>query len=140
MMIAAFIFVISTAALIQFGVFTWRAGLLRVASEPLLDGSESAEESSRKILNGQDFSEVMARHDLCPDLKGGSGPSLRPVQIYYSCMRALNSLGNLIVSPGAPGFGDWTQREMALCAQYTAVVLSQRLQRNQILAAEARSF
>ncbi|MGA8555901.1 MAG: hypothetical protein WB630_15915 [Candidatus Acidiferrales bacterium] len=137
-MIAAFIFVISTAALVQFGVFTWRAGLLRVASEPLADQSEGTDMSSNS-LNTSDFNEVLARQELCPDLNGGNARGLRLVRVYYSCMRALNSLGNLIVS-GAPGFGGWTQREMALCARYTAVVLSQRLQRNQLLAEEARSF
>jgi hypothetical protein len=141
MLIAAFILVISTAALVQFAVFTWRAGLLRVASEPILDQAEAdSTEASRNLLNGKDFKEVLARQDLCPDLDSGSAPSLRPVRMYYSLLRMLHSLGNLIVSPGAPGFGGWTQREMALCTRYAAVVLSQRVQTNQALAAEARSF
>ena len=56
MLIAAFILVISTAALIQFAVFTWRAGLLRVASEPILDQSEAdSGKKSRNLLNGKDF-------------------------------------------------------------------------------------
>jgi hypothetical protein len=62
------------------------------------------------------------------------------VRIYYSALRLLNGLGNLIVSPGAPGFGGWTQREMALCTRYAVVVLSHRVQSNQALAAEVRSF
>ncbi|MGA7915646.1 MAG: hypothetical protein WCA00_10455 [Candidatus Acidiferrales bacterium] len=140
MLIAAFILVISTAAMVQFAVFSWRAGLLRVASEPLLDQSEASVEASRNLLNAKDFKEVLARQDLCPDLDTGSAPSLRPVRMYYSLLRALHGLGNLIVSPGAPGFGGWTQREMALCTRYTAVVLSHRVQSNQALAAEARSF
>ncbi len=141
MLIAAFILVISTAAMVQFAVFTWRAGLLRVASEPLLDQVEAdSTEASRNLLNGKDFKEVLARQDLCPDLDTGSAPSLRPVRTYYSLLRALHGLGNLIVSPGAPGFGGWTQREMALCTRYAAVVLSHRVQNNQALAAEARSF
>ncbi len=140
MLIAAFILVISTAAMVQFAVFSWRAGLLRVASEPLLDQSEASVEASRNLLNAKGFKEVLARQDLCPDLDTGSAPSLRPVRMYYSLLRALHGLGNLIVSPGAPGFGGWTQREMALCTRYTAVVLSHRVQSNQALAAEARSF
>ncbi len=141
MLIAAFILVISTAALIQFAVFTWRAGLLRVASEPILDQAEpdSAEKSSN-LLNGKDFKDVLARQDLCPDLDTGSAPSLRLVRFYYSCLRTLHGLGNVIVSPGARGFGGWTQREMALCTRYAAVVLSHRVQDNQALAAEVRAF
>ncbi len=141
MLIAAFILVISTAAMVQFAVFTWRAGLLRVASEPMLEQDEAdSTEASRNLLNGKDFKEVLARQDLCPDLDTGSAPSLRPVRLYYSVLRMLHSLGNLIVSPGAPGFGGWTQREMALCTRYAAVVLSHRVQDNQALAAEVRSF
>jgi hypothetical protein len=138
-MISAFIFVISTLALIQFGVFTWRAGLLRVAAESMADQADYVNADGNS-LSGNDFQEVLARHELCPDLKGGKTRGLRLVQVYYNCMRVLNKLGDVIVSPGAPGFGDWTQREMALCARYTAAVLSQRLHDNQMLAEQARSF
>jgi hypothetical protein len=141
MLIAAFILVISTAAMVQFAVFTWRAGLLRVASEPMLEQAEAdSAEASHKLLNGKDFKEVLARQDLCPDLDTGSAPSLRLVRAYYSALRVLHLMGDLIVSPGAPGFGGWTDREMALCARYAAVVLSNRVQSNQALAAEVRSF
>jgi hypothetical protein len=140
MLIAAFILVISTAAMIQFAVFTWRSGLMRVASEPTLDNAESSIEESRNLLSGKDFNEVLARQDLCPNLETGSVPSLRPVRAYYSLLRFLHGLGNLLVSPGAPGFGGWTQREMALCTRYAAVVLSHRVHNNQALAAEVRSF
>ncbi|MFY9803713.1 MAG: hypothetical protein WA772_12575 [Candidatus Acidiferrales bacterium] len=140
MLIAAFILVISTAAMVQFAVFSWRAGLLRVASKPLLDESAASSEASRNLLNGKDFNEVLARQDLCPNLNTGSAPSLRPVRIYYSLLRLLHGAANLLVSPGAPGFGGWTQREMALCTRYTAVVLSHRVHSNQALAAEVRSF
>jgi hypothetical protein len=140
MLIAAFILVISTAAMVQFAVFSWRSGLLRLASEPIADQADVSNEASHNLLTGKDFKEVLARQDLCPNLETGSAPSLRPVRIYYSALRLLNGLGNLIVSPGAPGFGGWTQREMALCTRYAAVVLSQRVQSNQALAAEVRSF
>ena len=141
MLIAAFILVISTAAMVQFAVFSWHSGLLRAASEPIADETGVVSVgASHNLLNGKDFKEVLARQDLCPNLETGSVPSLRPVRIYYSALRLLNSLGNLIVSPGAPGFGGWTQREMALCTRYAAVVLSHRVQSNQALAAEVRSF
>jgi hypothetical protein len=140
MLIAAFILVISTAAMVQFAVFTWRAGLLRVASEPIRDQAGTSEEASRNMLNVKDFNAVLARQDLCPDMETGSAPSLRPVRIYYRLLCMLHGLGNLVVSPGAPGFGGWTQREMALCTRYTAVILSHRVQSNQALAAEVRSF
>ena len=140
MLIAAFILVISTAAMIQFAVFGWRASLLRtIATQPLVEQATVVAGAPSNLLNGKDFSEVTAFQGLCPDLKADSG-KLRSVRMYYRLLRLANQLGDLIVAPGAEGFGGWTQREMALCTSYTAVVLSHRLARNQALAAEARSY
>ena len=140
MFISAFILVICSAAMVQFAVFSWRAGLLRtIATEPI--GEQSAETAaiSHNILNRKDFADVSTLQGLCPDLQKASA-SLRTVRAYYSFLRVMNRLGDLIVAPGAEGFGGWTSREMALCTQYTAAVLSQRLRRNQELAAEVRSY
>jgi hypothetical protein len=140
MFISASILVICMAAMIQFAVFSWRAGLLRtIATEPAGDQAELAAEISRNLLNGKDFSDISSLQGLCPDLKNGR-VNLRTVRVYYSFLKAMNRLGDLIVAPGANGFGGWTNREMALCAQYTAAVLSQRLRSNQEFAAEVRSY
>ena len=140
MFISAFILVICFAAMIQFAVFSWRTGLLRtIATEPIGDRAKVTAEISGNLLNGRDFSEVASLQGLCPDLKNGR-VKLRPVRTYYSFLKAMNRLGDLIVAPGANGFGGWTDREMALCTQYTAAVLAQRLRSNQELAAEVRSY
>jgi hypothetical protein len=140
MFISASILVICMAAMIQFAVFSWRAGLLRtIATEPVGDQAELAVEISRNLLSGKDFTDISSLQGLCPDLKNGR-VNLRTVRAYYSFLKAMNRLGDLIVAPGANGFGGWTNREMALCAQYTAAVLSQRLRSNQELAAEVRSY
>jgi hypothetical protein len=140
MLIAAFILVVSAAAMVQFAVFTWRSGLLRIASEPIMEQANAPVEAPCNLLKENDFKALLASQDLCPNMNTGFAPSLRPVRMYYSLLRLLNGLGDLIVSPGAPGFGGWTQREMALCTRYAAVVLSHRVQSNQALAAEVRSF
>ena len=140
MFISAFILVICFAAMIQFAVFSWRAGLLRtIATEPVGDQAELTAEVSRNLLNGKDFADMSSLQGLCPDLKRGR-VNLRPVRVYYSFLKAMSRLGDLIVAPGADGFGGWTSREMALCTQYTAAVLSQRLRSNQELAVEVRSY
>jgi hypothetical protein len=140
MFISAFILVICIAAMIQFAVFSWRAGLLRtIATEPVGDEAELTAEICRNLLNGKDFADVSSLQGLCPDLKNGR-VNLRTVRVYYSFLKAMSRLGDLIVAPGANGFGGWTSREMALCTQYTAAVLSQRLRSNQELAAEVRSY
>jgi hypothetical protein len=132
MLVAAFILVISVAALVQFAAFTWRAGLLRVASEPLLDESVSSELASN-LLQSKDFEDVTAYQRLCPEMQPGTSSNLRSVRIYHSFLQVVKDL----TRSGEQG---WAQREMALCTRYATVVLSQRMQRNQALAAEARSF
>ncbi|MFZ3217695.1 MAG: hypothetical protein WA192_16675 [Candidatus Acidiferrales bacterium] len=140
MFISASILVICFAAMVQFAVFSWRAGLLRtIASQPAGEQADLAAALSHNLLNGKDFAEVAAVQGLCPDLKAASS-SLRSVRVYYSFLKLLHRLGDFIVAPGAEGFGGWTSHEMALCTRYTAAVLAQRLQRNQELAAEVRSF
>jgi len=140
MFIAAFILVICFAAMVQFAVFGWRAGLLRtIATEPIGDQAELTSKISHNLLNGKDFADITSLQGLCPDLKNGR-VNLRSVRVYYSFLKAMNRLGDSIVAPGADGFGGWTNREMVLCTQYTAAVLAQRLRSNQELVAEVRSY
>src|ERR1700677_3686028 len=68
MFISAFILVICFAAMIQFAVFSWRAGRLRtIATEPIGDRAEVTAEISRNLLNGKDFSEISGLQSLLPD-------------------------------------------------------------------------
>src|SRR5580700_2085844 len=121
MLIAALIFVLSFAAMIQFVVLHWRATMFRVASSL----SASAPEESCKLLSDKDFSQVAAFRKLCPDL-GGSASTLRSVHFYHVFLRAI----------GAMASSDWVKGEMDLCARYAAAVLMQQVARNQSLAAE----
>jgi hypothetical protein len=139
MLIASFILVMSLAAIVQFAVFIWRVGLLRVASQPVSE-SVLASEASVNLLNTNDFAAANAIQGLCPDLESNPLPRLRTVRLYFSFLRVANKVGDFIVSPGATGFGGWTTREMALCTRYATVVLSERLERNRVLCDEARSF
>ncbi len=138
MLIAAFILVISAAALIQFGVFGWRASLLRTVSEPLMNEGDTTLRPYLNLLSSSSFQEVLAVYrDLCPDLGTGSASNLRGVSLYYALMRFLSRLGSSFIPTEGAG---WTQREMALCTQYATVRLSQRLECNVALINEARSY
>ena len=137
MLIAAFILVISVAALIQFAAFTWSAGLLRVASEPLPNQADTAH-SPRNVLQSKDFEDVSAYQQLCPEIGTDAGQNLCSVRLYFRFLQFVSTLGSSIVQAAMPT--GWTQREMALCTRYAAVVLSQRMERNHALAAEVRSF
>jgi hypothetical protein len=139
MFIAAFILVMSLAATVQFAVFIWRVGLLRVAAQPMAD-SPLAIEASANLLNTKDFAAATAIQRLCPDMDSNPVPKLRTIRLYFGFLKFASKLGDFIVAPGAQGFGGWTNREMALCIRYATVVLSQRLERNRVLCDEARSF
>jgi hypothetical protein len=139
MLIAAFILVMSLAATVQFAVFIWRVGLMRVAAEPILDSTLEAQ-ASVNLLNTQDFAAATAIQGICPDLERNPIPKFRAVRLYFGLLRLAKKVGDIVVAPGAPGFGGWTTREMALCTRYATVVLSQRLERNRVLCNEARSF
>ncbi|HUJ31022.1 MAG TPA: hypothetical protein VLY23_07050 [Candidatus Acidoferrum sp.] len=137
MLIAAFIFVMSMAAVIQFAALSWRAGLLRVASEPLAEEWEAIAASSSKSLISQGFTRLAAYNKLCPDVATGSAPKLVAVRLYHQLLRAAQAC----CEATAPSMNlDWTSREMALCTRYAAVTLSHRLERNQALLASVRAF
>jgi CxxC motif-containing protein (DUF1111 family) len=134
MLIGAFILVISFSALVQFAVFTWRAGLLQVASQAPVFEADSSEALSHNYLNSNNFHDVAAYQNLCPELSAGSAPKLGSVRAYYRILQALKALGEAMPSAA------WAEREMALCTRYAAAVLSQRLERNQATLAEVRSY
>lgn len=127
MLIAAFIFVISVVAMIQFAVFSWRANLIHTVSTS----------QSCNLLKSNSFEDVTAYQKLCPELTVTTpAPKLRSVRIYYSLLQAVSDLGATFM----PSASAWTTREMALCTQFAAVTLSQRMERNQALLAEVRSY
>jgi len=138
MLIASFILVISTAALMQFAAFAWRASLLRAVSEQYVNEADDSLQPYPNLLSFSSFQEVVAvYHDLCPELHAGSASNLLPVSIYYAVMGFLNRVGASIMP--AEGFS-WAHREMALCTQYATVRLSQRLERNMNVVNQARSY
>ncbi len=137
MLIAAFIFVMSMAAVIQFAVLSWRAGLIRVASEPLAAEWQVLADSTAKSMISDSFASITAYSKLCPDIEAGSAPQLWSVRAYYRGLQLVRSLGEAIEPLRNV---QWASREMALCTQYATVTLAQRLERNQAQLAAVRSF
>lgn len=136
MLISAFIFVMTVVTLLQFGAWSWRAGLLRVAAlAPMLSPETQSNPVAQILLDSRDFPEVIGYQKLCPQL--GNEHGLRAVALYYRLVKAVGALGEAIV-PSVPT--SWASREMVLCTRYAAVVMVQRLERNQTLAAQARSY
>lgn len=135
-MMSALIFVISVAAVIQFAVFSWRAGLLSFSAEPLSESLKSAAKPFANPLNPQDFRAFAALQGICPDLAPKRSHELWHVRLYYRALEKLDAFGRFI----SPAFSAWSQREMATCTRYVAVELDQRLQRNLACLADLRSY
>jgi hypothetical protein len=134
MLIAAFIFVTSIGAMIQFVALAWRSSLLQVASGglALVPGFDIA--ASSNLLKIQDFEDVAEFQRLSPNLGAGSAPKLRSVSFYHRFLQLME-----VVMPSGSA-GGWAEREMALCTQYAAVVLSHQFANNQALASDLRSY
>jgi hypothetical protein len=138
MLISAFILVVSSAALMQFVMFTWRASVLQTASAQFVNEADATLQPCPNLLSSSSFPEVVAIYrDLCPELRAVSAPNLRAVSVYYALMGFLSRVGGLFLP--AEGFS-WTHREMALCTQYATVRLTQRLERNSSVVSQARSY
>ena len=138
MLISAFILVVSSAALMQFVVFTWRASVLQTASAQFVNEADATLQPCPNLLSSSSFPEVVAIYrDICPELKAHSAPNLRAVSVYYALLGFLSRVGGLFLP--AEGFS-WTHREMALCTQYATVRLTQRLERNSTVVSQARSY
>jgi hypothetical protein len=129
MLIAALIFVLSMAALVQFVVLQWRAGLVRVASTSVVLGNDVRVEAAINLFRNNGFSDLAAFHNLCPDL-GVTAPKLRAVRLYHGLMQLCATLG----------LADWAKYEIDLCVRYATAVLAQQVARNQAFAAQATSF
>lgn len=119
------IFVLSFAATLQFVIFSWRARLLRFASASSL--ASQVQLDAANLLNDKSFTDVASYQQFCPSLDASGGPSLGAVRFYHSVLKLL----------GSPA---WAKGEMALCAKYASAVFLQRMERNQVLAAEVCSF
>jgi len=105
-----------------------------VAAQPLSDRVRAAAGLSGASVAAGDFQAVMNVHDLTPELKDENG-ALRAVRAYYRVVEMLGRLAGMRM----PGLASWTDREMATCTRYVAVLVDRRLERNLACAAEIRS-
>ena len=124
MLIPILIFVMSFAATLQFAIFSWRARLMRFTTQAL-EGQVYV--ATATMLTDKSFAEVTGYQQFCPSLDAHTSSKLATVKLYHGFLKMI----------GSP---DWAKDEMALCAQYASAVLLQRVQRNQVLAAEVCSY
>jgi hypothetical protein len=132
-MIAAFIVVLSVAALLQFAIWQWRAMWITIAEQPLSEYFTTA--------TGIAGDEIRADHfDFLTRISEQVGPSgkqgnlwLNEVRIYYRTIRALHQF----CEKQFPAFAAWANQELVACSLYAAATLDQRLSSHLAFASEA---
>lgn len=130
-MIAALIFVVSIAALLQFFVSYCRSVIAAYGRQELSEkGREVAEVDSRSV-RGEDFHRLVQLVDLCPGPRHDRN-DIRVVCAYYSLLRMVSAaFGKL-----APTAAFWAERERASCAYFAAVALDRRITYSRDLMAQ----
>jgi hypothetical protein len=133
-MFSAMLFAISIVALMQFGLYYWRAVLTSVAAQPISAEILEAVQVEESHLSGSDFEKLASVLALTPELKH-SRAHLGFVPLYYKLVGKVSDLfGSL-----APALAHWSEQERLLCARYAAVQIGHRLEANLVQAASMRS-
>jgi hypothetical protein len=122
-MIAAFIVVLSVAALIQFAVSQWRAMWITIAEQPL-SAFFTATTGIAVDQIGADHFDFLTRTSEQLSASGNeSSLWLKEVRVYYRTIRALEQF----CKKQFPAFASWANRELVACSLYAAATLDQRL-------------
>jgi hypothetical protein len=133
-MVAAILFAISGAALMQFALYYWRSVVAGVAAQPVSERVRVAAGVVGASVSSRDFAAMMSLHKLTPGLQGDGG-GLGVVQAYYRVVGLISHLASVRL----PSLAAWSEREMATCARYVAVLVDRRLEHNLACTAEIRS-
>lgn len=130
-MIAAILFTVSMVALVQFGVYYWRATIAGVASHAISDRIRVAAGIASTVIGARDFYNILIIKDLTPELRGSNG-SFIAIRAYYSIIEKLGSI--------VPAMANWSKAEMTTCSRYVAVLMDQHMERNLATAAQMRGI
>ena len=128
MMIAALIFVVSVAFLVQFFVAYCRS---LVAASYQVELSEQAHEVTGivdRLVKGEDFKRVLQLIRLCPE-PGDDRLKLRAVRAYFALLNLLRASFRSL----APRIAAWAAQELANCTYFAAVALDRRIAYNREL-------
>jgi hypothetical protein len=133
-MFSALILAMTTAALVQFGVFYWRALVVCTAAEAVSEEVLAAARVQAGTIRGEDYRPLAQLHKLTPELCAPSS-GLGMVPAYFKALQ--------VVKTGAAGritaIADWAESESALCARFAAVQVERRLRANMEFAASMHS-
>src|ERR1700738_1811810 len=115
-MMAAVIFVISVAALMQFFVSYCRS-LIAASARRALSVDVQDVIGIRRSASGEDFARVMQFLHLCPDRREDRN-GIKAIGAYFRLLGAVGTMGRII-----PSLRAWTESERSQCAYFVAVAL-----------------
>lgn len=121
-MIAALIFVISMAALLQFFVLHCRSILAYSRRVELSDHIREVTGLAAQDVSAGDFFRLVQLARLCPD-RGDDRKDIRVVGLYYRLLDVLGRITRSIV----PTIAEWTDGERRGCSYFAAVALDRRI-------------
>ncbi len=121
-MIAALIFVISVAALLQFFVLHCRSILAYTRRVELSDRVREVAGIAAANVAAGDFDRIVELVRLCPE-RGDDRKEIRVVGTYYSLLDMLGRITRSIT----PKIAAWTENERKSCSYFAAVALDRRI-------------
>ncbi|HUJ29705.1 MAG TPA: hypothetical protein VLY23_00375 [Candidatus Acidoferrum sp.] len=121
-MIAALIFVISFAALLQFFVLHCRSILAYSRRVELSDRVREVVGLASQNLAADDFARLLQLVRLCPE-RGDDHKEIRVVGAYYGLLDVVGRMSRPIV----PSVAAWTENERQSCSYFAAVALDRRI-------------
>ena len=133
-MMAALIFVISFALLMQFFVAYCRSLIAAYRQVDLSDDAREVTGISDRLVRGEDFVRLLQLVRLCPE-PGDDRLEIGAVRAYYGMLNLLRALSRSL----APAVASWTETEREGCSYFAAVALDRRIAHNRELMARQMS-
>jgi hypothetical protein len=121
-MIAALIFVISLAALLQFFVLHCRSILAYSRGVELSDHIREVTGMTGKDVSAGDFDRLVQLARLCPERRNDR-KEIRLVGLYY----ALLNIAGRVTRSLIPSIANWVENERRGCSYFAAVALDRRI-------------
>ncbi len=132
-MVAAFILVLSVAALVRFGVAQWRSMWQTIACQPLSESLQEATGIAAESIGPEDFELFAKLCDESDQLPGERNIWLKEVRAYYRFLRSFRT----IAAKALPSLEKWTESELVSCSRYAGAILDRRLNADFAYAAVA---
>jgi hypothetical protein len=130
-MIAALIFVICFAALLQFSVSYCRSLIAAYRKVELSEQVREVTGIENRNVPAEEFARLLQLVQLCPE-RGDDGVEIRAVGAYFGFLNLLrNSFRSL-----APRIAGWAERERQNCSYFAAVALDRRIAYSRDLLAQ----